>query len=104
MVDYALDAVNRGGAGSDWWYYRRRAQLNADATKFIDDWFGTHELKAGFDAEFAFDITDCAYYQDPHFEGVFPAGLKQLMWNSGMEYRIGFGLVRSINKKTIWYS
>ncbi len=24
----------------------------------------------------AFDGTDTQYYQDPHFEGVFPAGFK----------------------------
>ena len=76
MVDYGLDAINRGGAGSDWWYKRRRAQLNGDATYFLDDWLGRHEFKAGIDAEFAFDITDCFYYQDPHFEGVFPTGFK----------------------------
>jgi len=97
IVDYALDAVNRGGAGSDWWYYRRRAQLNGDATYFVDDWFGRHELKVGVDAEFAFDITEDAYYQDPHFKGVFPTGFKAVdieLWNGvpqwvwvGTEYK-----------------
>lgn len=104
IVDYALDAVNRGGAGSDWWYLRRRAQFNGDATYFIDNLFGRHELRAGIDTEFAFDITDCAYYQDPRFDGVFPAGFKAVdieLWNGipqwvwvGTEYKQKNNLVQ----------
>ncbi len=76
LVDEATDYVNRGGAGSDWWYTRRRAQFNSDITWFKDNWIGTHELKAGVDGEFAFDTTETRYYQDPHFEGVFDDGFK----------------------------
>jgi len=76
LVDEATDNINRGGWGSDWWYTRRRAQLNSDLTWYRDNWIGTHEFKFGADAEFAFDGTECAYYQDPHFEGVFPEGFK----------------------------
>ena len=77
LVDEALDYVNRGGAGSDWWYTRRRLQLNGDTTYFVDNWLGTHEFKAGIDSEFAFDGTETQYYQDPHFPaGTFPEGFK----------------------------
>jgi hypothetical protein len=76
LVDEATDNVNRGGAGSDWWYTRRRAQFNSDVTWFKDDWAGSHEFKAGVDSEFAFDTTETRYYQDPHFEGVFEDGFK----------------------------
>lgn len=84
IVDYALDSVNRGGYGSDWWYKRRRIQFNGDVTYFIDDFWGSHELKTGIDGEFAYDGTECAYYQDPRFDGVFPAGFKAVdieLWN-----------------------
>ena len=76
LVDEATDNINRGGAGSDWWYTRRRASITSDATYFVDNWLGSHEFKAGVDAEFAFDTTETQYYQDPHFEGVFPDGFK----------------------------
>ncbi len=79
-----VDGVVRGGIGSDWWYKRRRLQINTDATYFLDDWYGTHELKAGIDFEYAYDTTECFYYQDPHFEGVFPQGFKAVdieLWN-----------------------
>jgi len=77
LVDEALDFVNRGGAGSDWWYTRRRLQLNGDATYFLDNWLGSHEFKAGVDSEFAFDDTETQYYQDSHFPaGTFPEGFK----------------------------
>jgi hypothetical protein len=76
LVDEATDYVNRGGAGSDWWYTRRRAQLNSDITWFKDNWAGSHEFKAGFDFEYAYDTTETQYYQDPHFEGVFEDGFK----------------------------
>ena len=84
VVDEALDFINRGGAGSDWWYTRRRAQLNSDLTLFKDNWFGSHEFKIGVDAEFAFDGEDCGYYEDPHLVGVFPDGFKAVdiyLWN-----------------------
>jgi outer membrane receptor protein involved in Fe transport len=76
LVDEATDFVNRGGAGSDWWYKRQRAQFNSDVTWFKDNWAGSHEFKAGVDAEFADDSTTTQYYQDPHFEGVFTDGFK----------------------------
>ncbi|MCK7477959.1 MAG: hypothetical protein M0C28_11415 [Candidatus Moduliflexus flocculans] len=76
LVDEATDNINRGGAGSDWWYTRRRLQMAGDATRFVDNWLGSHEFKLGFDSEFAFDTTETQYYQDPHFEGVFPEGFK----------------------------
>jgi Carboxypeptidase regulatory-like domain/TonB dependent receptor-like, beta-barrel len=76
LVDEATDNINRGGAGSDWWYTRRRAQANSDLTWYKDNLVGTHEFKAGVDAEFAFDSTETQYYQDPHFEGVFADGFK----------------------------
>jgi hypothetical protein len=76
LVDEATDNVNRGGAGSDWWYTRRRAQLNSDVTLYKDGLAGSHEFKAGVDAEFAFDGTETQYYQDPHFDGVFEDGFK----------------------------
>jgi len=76
LVDEALDYVNRGGAGSDWWYTRRRAQVNSDLTWYKDGMAGSHEFKAGVDAEFAFDGTETQYYQDPHFDGVFADGFK----------------------------
>jgi outer membrane receptor protein involved in Fe transport len=71
------DGVNRGGYGSDWWYYRRRLQANGDVTYFQDNWLGSHEFKAGISFEYAYDVTDNQYYQDPHFPaGTFPAGFK----------------------------
>jgi len=70
------DSIVRGGYGSDWRYYRRRAQANSDVTYFLDDWFGSHELKGGVNFEYAYDIMDNGYYQDPHFQGVFPPGFK----------------------------
>jgi outer membrane receptor protein involved in Fe transport len=77
LVDEALDFVNRGGAGSDWWYTRRRIQLNSQVTYFRDNWLGSHEFKAGVDSEFAFDGTETQYYQDSHFPaGTFPEGFK----------------------------
>jgi hypothetical protein len=76
LVDEATDNINRGGAGSDWWYTRRRAQANSDLTWYKDGLIGSHEFKAGVDAEFAFDSTETQYYQDPHFEGVFADGFK----------------------------
>ena len=76
LVDEATDNINRGGAGSDWWYTRRRAEITSDLTWYKDNWLGSHEFKAGADAEFAFDGTECAYYQDPHFDGVFADGFK----------------------------
>ena len=41
------DGIQRGGYGSDWRYYRRRAQANGDVTYFLDNWLGSHELKGG---------------------------------------------------------
>ena len=76
LVDEATDNINRGGYGSDWWYTRRRAELTSDLTWYKDNWLGSHEFKLGADAEFSFDGTECQYYQDPHFEGVFPEGFK----------------------------
>jgi len=35
-------------------YTRNRFQFNADATYFVDDFFGTHELKAGVEAQLGF--------------------------------------------------
>ncbi len=71
------DGVNRGGYGSDWWYGRKRLQVNGDATYFLGDWLGSHEFKAGFNFEYAYDTTNTQYYQDSHFpEGTFPAGFK----------------------------
>ncbi|MFP4081710.1 MAG: TonB-dependent receptor domain-containing protein [Candidatus Aminicenantes bacterium] len=65
-----------GGYGSDWWLNRRRVQVNQDATYFVDDWFGTHEFKAGFSFEYAWHTQDSLYHQDPRFEGMFPPGYK----------------------------
>lgn len=71
------DGVDRGGYGSDWWYGRRRLQVNGDATYFLDNWLGSHEFKAGFSFEYAYDTTNTQYYQDTHFPaGTFPAGFK----------------------------
>ena len=97
LVDEATDNINRGGAGSDWWYSRRRVQLNSDLTLYRDNWLGSHEFKVGADAEFAFDGTETQYFQDPHFEGVFPDGFKAVdiyLWDGvpnwawvGTEYK-----------------
>ncbi len=76
LVDEATDNINHGGYGSDWWYTRRRAEMTSDLTWYKDNWLGSHEFKFGADAEFSFDGTECQYYQDPHFEGVFPEGFK----------------------------
>ena len=73
-----IDGVVRGGAGSSWWYKRSRLQINNDATYFLDDWYGSHELKTGIDFEYAFDTTEDEYYQDSHFDGVFPQGFKSV--------------------------
>lgn len=35
-------------------YQRNRFQLNADATYFVDDFFGSHELKGGVEAQLGF--------------------------------------------------
>lgn len=104
LVDEATDNINRGGAGSDWWYTRRRLQLAGDATRFVDNWAGSHEFKLGFDSEFAFDTTETQYYQDPHFEGVFPEGFKAVdiyLWDGvpnwawvGTEYKQKNNLVQ----------
>ena len=78
------DGIVRGGYGSDWRYYRRRAQANGDATYFLDDWLGSHEFKGGVNFEYAYDIMDNGYYQDSHFQGVFPPGFKAVdieLWN-----------------------
>ncbi len=97
LVDEATDNINRGGYGSDWWYTRRRAELTSDLTLYKDNWLGSHEFKLGADAEFSFDGTECQYYQDPHFEGVFPEGFKAVdifLWDGvpnwawvGTEYK-----------------
>ncbi|HOW85726.1 MAG TPA: TonB-dependent receptor [Candidatus Aminicenantes bacterium] len=97
ILDEALDYVNRGGAGSDWWYSRRRAEVTSDLTWYKDNWLGSHEFKAGADAEFSFDGTECAYYQDPVFDGVFADGFKAVdifLWDGqpnwawvGTEYK-----------------
>ncbi len=97
LVDEATDNINRGGYGSDWWYTRRRAELTSDLTWYKDNWLGSHEFKLGADAEFSFDGTECQYYQDPHFEGVFPEGFKAVdifLWDGvpnwawvGTEYK-----------------
>jgi len=71
-----IDGIVRGGIGSSWWYNRDRLQINTDATYFLDDWYGSHELKAGIDFEYAYDTTEDEYYQDSHFNGVFPVGFK----------------------------
>ncbi len=76
MTDYGVDSINRGGYGSDWWYKRRRVELNGDSTLFLDDAAGRHELKFGVNSEFAFDSTECGYYTDPHLEGLFSDGFK----------------------------
>jgi len=70
------DGIVRGGYGSDWRYYRRRFQANSDVTYFLDNLFGSHEIKAGINVEFANDRTESSYYPDSHFNGVFPAGFK----------------------------
>jgi Carboxypeptidase regulatory-like domain len=72
------DGIVRGGYGSDWWYRRRRFQANSDLTYFADDWFGSHEFKAGVSVEFANDSTEDKYYPDTHLAGVFPAGFKSV--------------------------
>lgn len=41
----------RQSYGYDDVYTRRRLQLMADATYFIDDWFGRHEIKGGIEFE-----------------------------------------------------
>lgn len=97
LVDEATDNINRGGYGSDWWYTRRRAEISSDLTWYRDNWLGSHEFKIGADAEFAFDGTENQYYQDPHFEGVFPDGFKAVdiyLWDGvpnwawvGTEYK-----------------
>ncbi|RLE02728.1 MAG: hypothetical protein DRJ11_06315 [Candidatus Aminicenantes bacterium] len=73
-----------GGYGSDWWLNRRRFQINHDLTYFVDDWYGSHEFKAGFGFEYAWHTQDSLYHQDPRFEGMFPPGFKAVdiqHWN-----------------------
>lgn len=92
-----VDGIQRGGYGSDWWYRRQRIQANADITDFLDNWFGNHEFKAGVTVELANDTTEDQYYQDSHFNGVFPAGFKAVdiqLWDGvpvwawvGTEYK-----------------
>ncbi|MBN1224237.1 MAG: TonB-dependent receptor [Candidatus Aminicenantes bacterium] len=70
------DGILRGGMGSDWWYTRRRFQANGDMTYFVDGWLGSHEFKGGISFEYARDTVEDKYYQDSHFEGIFPTGFK----------------------------
>jgi outer membrane receptor protein involved in Fe transport len=74
--------------GSDWWLERERFQVNQDASYFLDDWFGTHEFKAGFGFEYAWHTQDSFYYQDPRFEGMFEPGFKAV----DIEHLDGFPL------------
>lgn len=76
LTDYTTDSINYGGAGSDWWYKRRRAEFSGDATYFLDNTLGRHEFKAGVNSEFAFDNTECAYYTNPNLVGAFSDGFK----------------------------
>ena len=41
------DGIVRGGYGSDWRYYRKRVQANADITYFVDDMDGEPRIQGG---------------------------------------------------------
>ena len=93
-INYATGVgIVERNAGSDWWLNRKRFQVNQDATFFVDDWIGTHEFKAGFGFEYAWHTQDSFYYQDPRFEGVFPAGYKAVAieHNDGFPYWVWVG-------------
>lgn len=50
--------------GYDDLYTRRRFQLMSDATLFVDNFMGRHELKAGFEMELSKDLRDRSHNHD----------------------------------------
>ncbi|NIM91632.1 MAG: TonB-dependent receptor [Candidatus Aminicenantes bacterium] len=57
--------VYSGSYGYDDLYRRYRYQFLTDATYFIDDFYGRHEWKAGFEFEHAWDTRERIHNRDP---------------------------------------
>lgn len=78
-----------GGQSFDHWNRRDRVQLFTDATYFIDDWFGSHEIKAGGNADYSWNEAKRIHIQNPMFEGRYP-GFKvyQIRTRNGVPSRL----------------
>ncbi len=61
-----LSSREWGSYGYDDIYTRNRFQALADATLFVDNWFGRHEFKAGLDGEFSWDSRRWRSNYDPN--------------------------------------
>ena len=70
VYDYAI-SKNTQSYGYDDVYSRDRFQALTDATYFIDDWMGSHELKFGAEFEYSFDIRDWRNNYDEYGFGPF---------------------------------
>ncbi len=73
-----------GSYGYDDLYKRYRYQFLTDATYFIDDFYGRHEWKAGFEFEFAWDTRQRIHNRDPR-NGAGPFLYTR---NGGVPYRV----------------
>lgn len=89
IYDYS-DRIYRGGYQSDGWLTRDRYQFFADATYFVDDWFGIHEFKTGANFEWDKNCTHYEYHTDPRFEGWFEPGFNAayIYLQDGAPYRL----------------
>ncbi len=70
IYDYGISKYAQS-YGYDDVYSRDRFQALTDATYFIDDWFGNHELKFGAEFEYSFDIRDWRSNYDKYGFGPF---------------------------------
>jgi len=61
-----------GGQSFDHWNSRDRVQFFTDATYFIDNWFGSHEIKAGGNADYSWNEAKRVHIQNSMFDGRYP--------------------------------
>jgi len=78
-----------GGPAFDHWNRRDRIQLYTDATYFIDNWFGSHEIKVGGNADYSWNEAKRVHIQGSRFDGRYP-GFKvyQVRTRNGVPYQL----------------
>lgn len=72
-----------GSYGYDDLYKRYRYQFISDVTHYVDDFYGRHELKAGFEFEFSWDTRERIHNRLPNGAGPFV-----YTRNNGQPYRV----------------
>jgi len=72
-----------GSYGYDDIYSRNRFQALADATYFVDEWFGQHEFKGGIEFEYSWDSRYRRHNRDEFGYGPFFTRQQLLPGQSG---------------------